>query len=444
LEDPVTTIQNRTVQAPRTKDRRDTARLALLLGLGVNVLVVAVLVVVTGASPNPLITLGRVAGLVAGLLMACQFLLIARLPWLDERLGMDRLTAYHRWTGMSLMWALLAHVVLIVAGYAEHDAHDVISEVFVLSDNFTGVFLAIIAFLLVVVVGATSARVARKRLPYETWHAIHLLTYAIVGLAFTHQFISGTTLASTGGRIYWILLWGTAIGVLITGRLIRPLLRNRRYQLRVAGVVAESPNVVSVYISGRNLHELPARAGQFFVWRFLAKGMWHRANPFSLSAAPDGRYLRLTAKAVGTASAALRDLKPGTRVYAEGPYGAFTTANQVHPHALLIAGGVGVTPIRALLEEIRGHVVVLYRVRDERDAVLLNEIRNLAPVVRVLSGPSNGQFSPEALRYMVPDVWARDVFVCGPAAMTNAVLSSMRALKVPDRQVHAEKFSLGG
>ena len=440
----MTTTQNRHVAPPATADRRSTARVVLLAAVVVNVLIVAALVVATGASPNILITLGRVFGLTAGLLMAFQFLLIARLPWLDERLGMDRLTSYHRWTGFSLMWTLLAHVVLIVAGYAQHDAHDLISEVFVLSDTFTGVFLAIIAFLLVVVVGATSARIARRRMPYETWHAIHLLTYAIVGLAFTHQFISGTTIASTAGRIYWILLWGTAIGLLLTGRVIRPLLRNRRYQLRVAGVVVESHNVVSVYIEGRNLHELPARAGQFFVWRFLAKGMWHRANPFSLSAAPDGRYLRLTAKAVGTASAALRELKPGTRVYAEGPYGAFTTANQVHPHALLIAGGVGVTPIRALLEEMKGHVVVLYRVRDERDAVLLNEIRNLAPVVRVLSGPSNGQFSPESLRHMVPDVWARDVFVCGPAAMTNAVLAGLRELKVPSRQVHAEKFSLAG
>jgi predicted ferric reductase len=440
----VTTTPHRLAPAPATTDRRSTARFALLAALGANVVVVAVLVAATGASPNVLITLGRIAGLAAGLLMAFQFLLIARLPWLDERLGMDRLTSYHRWTGFGLVWTLLAHVALIVAGYAEHDAHDVISEVVLLSDTFTGVFLAIVAFLLVVVVGATSARIARRRLPYETWHAIHLLTYAIVALAFTHQFVAGTTIASTGGRFYWILLWGTAIGLLLTGRVIRPLLRNRRYQLRVAGIVHESPNVVSVYITGRNLHELPARAGQFFVWRFLAKGMWHRANPFSLSAAPDGRHLRLTAKAVGTASAALRDLKVGTRVYAEGPYGAFTTANQVHPHALLIAGGVGVTPIRALLEEIRGHVVVLYRVRDERDAVLLDELRSLAAVVHVLSGPSNGQFTPESLRAMVPDVWARDVFVCGPSGLTNAVLASMRALKVPGRQVHAERFSLAG
>ncbi|WP_043727008.1 ferredoxin reductase family protein [Kutzneria sp. 744] len=440
----MTTTQNHPVQAPARPDRRRTARVALLAALVVNVLIVAALVVATGASPNILITLGRIFGLVAGLLMAGQFLLIARLPWLDQRLGMDRLTTYHRWNGIGLMWTLLGHVVLIVSGYAQHDAHDVISEVFVLSDTFTGVLLAIIAFLLVVVVGATSARIARKRLPYETWHAIHLLTYAIVALAFTHQFISGTTIASTGGRIYWLLLWATAIGTLLTGRVIRPLLRNHRYQLRVAGIVHESPNVVSVYVSGRNLHELPARAGQFFVWRFLAKGMWHRANPFSLSAAPDGRYLRLTVKAVGTASAALRDLKVGTRVYAEGPYGAFTTANQVHQHALLIAGGVGVTPIRALLEEIKGHVVVLYRVRDERDAVLLDELRALAPVVRVLGGPSAGQFNPESLRYLVPDIRARDVFVCGPAAMTNAVLASTRALQVPDRQVHAEKFSLAG
>jgi ferredoxin-NADP reductase len=199
---------------------------------------------------------------------------------------------------------------------------------------------------------------------------------------------------------------------------------------------------------------MPARAGQFFVWRFLSRGRWWQANPFSLSAAPDGRSLRLTAKAVGAGSAGLRYVPVGTRVFAEGPYGAFTALQRATDATLLIAGGVGVTPIRALLEELDGSIVVLYRVHTAADAVLLPELEALAKMrgarLHVLTGrtgagsPPNTPFAPENLRALVPDVTARDVYVCGPPAMTTAVLRTLRALGVPRRQVHSERFSLAG
>jgi predicted ferric reductase len=176
-------------------------------------------------------------------------------------------------------------------------------------------------------------------------------------------------------------------------------------------------------------------------------------NPWSLSAAPDGHSLRLTAKAIGTTSAGLRDLPVGTRVFAEGPYGAFTATGRTRQDTLLIAGGIGVTPIRALLEDetLDGDIVVLYRVRTPADAVLLGELRNLAQLrgarLHLLTGRTvegNQPFSPENLRGLVPDITERDVYVCGPAAMTDAVLRSLRALRVPAQQRHAEVFRLAG
>ncbi|MET1076178.1 MAG: oxidoreductase, partial [Umezawaea sp.] len=196
------------------------------------------------------------------------------------------------------------------------------------------------------------------------------------------------------------------------------------------------------------------RAGQFFLWRVLTRDRWYQANPFSLSAAPDGRSLRLTAKAAGEGSASLRHLRVGTRVFAEGPYGAFTSMHRTRPNTVLVAGGVGVTPIRALLEELRGHVVVLYRVSNPRDAVLVNELRNLAhargAVLHLLTGPSAAPtprgplLGPHNLIALVPDIRDRDVFVCGPPAMTGAVMTSLRELKVPKQQTHAERFSMAG
>ncbi|MGY6650750.1 ferredoxin reductase family protein [Amycolatopsis sp. TRM77291] len=440
-----------TAARPRPAIRpRIAARAGLFLFLGANVAAVTMLFFAAGPSDNVLISIGRLAGLYGALAMAFQLLLVARLPWFDRRLGMDRLTGWHRWTGFTLLWTLLAHFVFIVCGYAQVEDTGVADEFVTMVTKLEGILRAVVAFALILLVGAVSARFARRRLAYETWHFLHLYTYAAVVLAFSHQIALGGSFASSpGAQVYWWAVWGVALGSVVAGRVVLPLARNLRHRLKVVAVVPESRDVVSVYISGKHLDKMPARAGQFFLWRFMTRDRWWQANPFSLSAAPDGRTLRLTAKAAGDGSASLRSLKVGTRVFAEGPYGAFTTMHQRKPDALLVAGGVGITPIRALLEEISGHVVVLYRVRDQRDAVLLPELIGLArargAVVRVLSGPSD-QAGPVLgapnLRRMVPDITDRDVFVCGPPGMTSATLRSLRELRVPSQQVHAERFSL--
>ena len=112
--------------------------------------------------------------------------------------------------------------------------------------------------------------------------------------------------------------------------------------------------MVSVYIRGRHVDELAAEPGQFFRWRFLARGLWWAANPYSLSAPPRRDLLRVTVKIAGDHSAALGTLKPGTPVLAEGPYGSFTAARRRRHKVLLLAGGVGMTPLRALFESLPG------------------------------------------------------------------------------------------
>ncbi len=432
---------------------RALARAGLYVLMGANLGIVTALFADAGPSADPLITIGRLFGLYAALLMAFQLLLVARLPWLDRRLGMDRLTSLHRWTGFGLLWLLVGHLVFIAFGYANLSGTGPVAEVISLAETTEGILRALVAFALILIVGGVSAKYARRRMAYETWHFIHLYTYIAVVLAFTHQIATGQSfVGSAFGRAYWWAMWGAALGAVLVGRVILPLWRNLRHQLRVTAVVPESDNVVSVYMTGRDLNRLGAKAGQFFLWRFLTKGRWWQANPYSLSAAPDGKTLRLTAKAVGDGSASLRALKPGTRVFAEGPYGAFTTLHQIKPNALLIAGGVGVTPIRALLEEIRGHVVVLYRVNKRDDAVLLQELADIArtrgAMLHLLTGPptAHDEYGPllgaKSLAGTVRDVWDRDVFVCGPPPMTNVVLKGLRELGVPKDQIHAERFSL--
>ncbi|MCL6674512.1 ferredoxin reductase family protein [Streptomyces panaciradicis] len=445
----MTTVQS--PPAPPTAIRpRVVARTGLYAVLAANAAVVAWFFAQAGFASNALIVIGRLAGLYGALIMAFQLVLVARLPWLDRRIGMDRLTSWHRWTGFALLWTLLAHAVFISFGYADGAGVGPVTELVDLAETTEGVLRAVVALGLLLAVGAVSARYARRRLAYETWHFLHLYTYVAVVLAFTHQVAVGTTFtSSSAAKAYWYGVWAVALGAVALGRLVLPLWRNARHQFRVSAVVPESDTVVSIHITGKDLDELPARAGQFFLWRFLTRDRWWQANPFSLSAAPDGRTLRLTAKAAGAGSAALRHVKVGTRVFAEGPYGAFTTLHRTRTESLLIAGGVGVTPIRAVLEDIEGHAVVVYRVASERDAVLYDELRDLALAkgaeLHLVTGPPvPDKLAPGELARLVPDIAERDVFLCGPPPMMNAVLRTLDELGVPKRQVHFERFSLAG
>lgn len=429
----------------------DAARTAMWTFVVANAVIVEVLFISAGSGKNGVLTVAKFFGLHAALLLLFQLLLVARLPWLDRRIGMDRLTVWHRWVGFTLLWTVLTHATLVVLGYATLDDTSM-GKTFVALSGVPASLLGMLAAALIVVIAVISTRALRRRLRYEVWHGLHLLLYVALGLAFVHQLQETTTFTSSAfATAYWWILWLFAFGALLTGRVVVPLWRNAHHRFTVAAVVPESDDVVSVYVTGRHLGKLPARAGQFCIWRFPGHNHWWSANPFSLSAAPGPQGLRLTAKAAGSASAGLRSIPVGTRAYVEGPYGAFTSLHRTRPGTLLIAGGVGITPVRAMLEEeATGDVVVLYRVRGEADAVLLNEVRHLVALrggrLHLLTGRTAeigvSPFAPERLHRLVPDVTERDVYVCGPPAMTAAVLSALRDLRVPARQVHAERFGL--
>jgi len=428
------------------------AQAVLAGGFLVHLAVVEALFATAGEGKNAVLTAAKFFALHAASLMMLQLVLVARLPFLDRRIGMDRLTRWHRVIGFTLAWTVLTHGVLVVLGYATLYSMPVLAT-FASLAGVVASLLGMCAAAIILVISATSLRRLRRRMSYETWHALHVGLYLAVLLALVHQGLEGTTFASSpAARAYWWTVWALVLLAFVGGRIALPIWRNARHRFRVAAVVPESDDVVSVHVTGRDLDRLGARAGQFFIWRFPAHNGWWQANPFSLSAAPDGRTLRLTAKAVGTTSAGLRRLPVGTPAFLEGPYGAFTAVQRTRPAAVHIAGGVGITPIRAMLEEASGPTVVLYRVRDTDDAVLLGELSKLADErgaqLHLLAGrtgagdPPFRPFAPENLRALVPDIADRDVYVCGPPAMTDAVLDSLRALGVPRRQVHAERFSL--
>ncbi len=249
-----------------------------------------------------------------------------------------------------------------------------------------------------IAVTVTSVVIVRRRLRYETWYFVHLYAYLGVALAFSHQLATGSSFVGRpGARAYWYALYAITLGALVVFRIGLPLWRSARHRLRVLRVVDEGPGVVSLEIGGRQLGRLRARPGQFFTWRFLTRRHWWEAHPFSLSAAPDGRRLRITVKALGDHTRSLRDVEPGTRVIAEGPFGGFRPTGR---GVALIAGGIGITPVRALLEDLPGDVAVVYRVAREEDVILRSELDELAHVHYVIgeAALSPGAAAPAGAR----------------------------------------------
>jgi predicted ferric reductase len=397
---------------------------------------------------------GRVSGLLAAYLVLVELLLLARVPALERAVGFDRLAAWHRGLGTNVILLIAVHVLLTVWGYGLTDHHQPISELFTVITTYPDMWKATIGGLLFVAVGITSGRVARSRLSYEVWYALHLTTYLAVFLTFFHQVATGADFVGHPVvRRLWTGMYLAVAACLVGWRLVRPVAAVLRHRMRVERVVVEAPDVVSVWIRGHGLDRLGAASGQFLLWRFAARGHLVSAHAYSLSAPPQPDRLRITVKAAGDHSRALAHLRPGTPALAEGPFGHFTAAQATRGRTLLIGGGSGIAPIRALAEELvrRGDdVVVVQRASRQDDLLLHGEFQEVADAGLLTLHTVTGSrrllgFDPldgPHLGGAVPDAVERDVFVCGPAGMTLAVVRTLRQLGLTDRQIHTEEFAL--
>ncbi|MEU4494554.1 ferric reductase-like transmembrane domain-containing protein [Streptomyces sp. NPDC023998] len=393
---------------------------------------------------------GRITGLLAGYACAVLLALMARVPVLDHTIGTDRLARWHAMGGRYTIGLALAHTLLIIWGYALTGSTGVVHQSVTLVLNYPEMLKATAGFLLLVLTAVVSARAARRRISYEVWHYLHFATYLAVFLAFGHQLANGADfVGNRPAQVAWYVLYLGVAALVLWYRFLAPVRSARRHRLRVAQVRPEAPGVVSVYLTGDRLDELAARPGQFFRWRFLAPGLWWTASPYSLSAPADGHFLRITVKALGTHSAAVARLAPGTRVWPEGPYGSLTQARSRSAKSLLLAGGIGITPLRALFQTLPGDTALIYWARRPEDLALRGELDAIAAargarVHYAVDAPAaySVPLTAQDLTRLVPDIAARDVFLCGPPGMTTAALGALRDAGVPRRSVHHESFAL--
>jgi len=398
-----------------------------------------------------IILLGRFSGLLGTYLVLVSLIVIARVPWIEKSVGFDRLVLLHRTIGPISFSLISIHVVAIALGYSLTESRGLLSEFASIVTTYSWMYAALFAYLLFVVIALSSANRIRRSLRYESWWKMHLISYFAVALSLMHQLLTGSLfIFNETARIWWMMLYGYAAFTLVLWRFLVPIVRSFRHKLQVDHVVMEGNNAVSIYIRGRNLKKMHARGGSFFEWRFLSKTLWGQAHPYSLSAAPKDDMLRITVKNLGDHSAALADLKIGTRVVAEGPYGVFNAKRSYGKRVVLIAGGVGVAPIRAILEDFSSDVEIdlIYRVVTEEELILKKEIESLliekdARVHYLVGDPTKFSMSSQELLELVPHMAEADVYLCGPPGLARIVRHSVEAVGVPSNKFHHEVFCFG-
>lgn len=392
--------------------------------------------------------LGNMTGLAGTYLALVMVLLVSRLPVVERVLGQDGLLRWHRRLSPWPLSLIVAHAALLTYAYSQATHSGVMHQLGSFLSSYPGMLIATIGFAVMVVVAILSIYSVRRRLRRETWWALHLGMYLAFALAFAHEVVLGPSFVGHPlTQAVWSAAWAATAGVVLVCRFGLPIARSLRYGLRVTEVRPEADGVMSVICRGRNLDRLAVSGGQFFEWRFLKRGLWWQAHPYTLSARPRPPYLRLTVKAVGDHSQALAQLTPGTRVAIEGPYGAFTTHVRRRQKVALIAGGIGVTAARSLLEDLpkRTEPVVILRASSSGDVALEGEVRELVSKlkgkVHVVVG-SRRDVPLEHLIQLVPDIRQRDVFLSGSEGFVSDMVELLRRSGVPARALHYEAYAL--
>jgi predicted ferric reductase len=395
------------------------------------------------------IAIGRLFGLLGELAILTQLVLIGRITWIEQEFGHDKMNKLHRYIGYSILTFFVGHPLLLTIGYAGQNNVGLISQFINFLTTWEDVLSAFFALLLFIAIVCISIPNVRRKIKYEQWYFTHLLIYVAIYLAFEHQ-LHGEDVARVVFTRYWLTLNFTVFGLFILYRFVRVWYKFWKHRFYVEKVEQETSDVHSIYIKGRNMEKFKYHAGQFNNWTFLQKGMWFK-HPFTISTAPNGKHIRISAKAVGDFTKKIKDLKPGTKVIVDGPLGIFTEKMAKKNKFLLIAGGIGVTPLRALAESLHQKnkdTVLLYGSRTLPETALYKELQHFIPKEKFhlifshekREGFENGYLDKEKLARLVPDFKDREIYICGPKPMMKLVIGYLAELGVPKSQIHYEIF----
>ncbi|WP_217441149.1 ferredoxin reductase family protein [Nocardia barduliensis] len=392
-------------------------------------------------------------GFVGMSMLGAQFALVARFRAVAAPFGEDALVQFHRQVSYVALAFILAHPLLLQIGGID------IVALLNLAEAPWRARCAVASTVLLLIVVATSVWRRRLRIRYEVWQVLHgALSVAVVGLALAHMLLVGYYLDATWKVGLWLAMTLALVGLLVWVRVVAPIRRLRR-PWRIEQNTAEHGDARTLSLTPDGHEGMRFAPGQFG-WLTVDRSAFAiTAHPFSFSSsAEDHDRVQITIKALGDFTSTIGDIPPGTRAFLDGPHGVFTPDRHEGPGFVLIAGGVGITPMISILRTMadrgdRRPFLLIYAVRTVSEQTFDDEIARAAErldltVVLVPQDPPPGWdgeigFVDRALiqRHLADRYRHRQYFICGPAPMVTAVEDALAALDIPADRVHTERFT---
>jgi predicted ferric reductase len=396
-------------------------------------------------------------GFVGLSVLALQFALIARFQLVAAPFGIDALLKYHvQITFFGLGFALAHPIVLFLADARYLPLLNLVSAPW----RARFAFASVVCLLALVVLSVWRKRL---RVSYEVWHISHgLLAVAVVLFALLHASLVGFYVIGIVRHVVYDAYIGVLIFLLLWIRVISPLARYRR-PWTVVEVRPEYGNAATLVVAPVGHDGFRFDPGQFG-WIAVGRSPFSiTQHPFSFSSAadtPQGGTISITIKAAGDFTRLIPTVKPGTRVYVDGPHGVFSMDRRQAPGYVFIAGGVGVTPFVSMLMTMKERgdvrpVTLLYASASWGEVVLREELAALdaampnLTLVHVLSSadPSwqgeSGRITAELLRRHLPPQFRRyEYLICGSTQMMDAMEDALVEVDVPPAQISSERFDM--
>lgn len=390
----------------------------------------------------------------AGLaMMGLQFGLTARFRWVTEPWGEDVIYHFHRQVSLIAVALVIAHPVILIVVRP-----DLIALLNFVEAPWRARFAALSVLALIVLVVSSLWR-ARLRMRYETWHYLHVVLAVVAVLTgLLHMVGWGFYLTDPWKRALWVGLTAFWLGLLLYVRVVRPLVMLRR-PYRVTQVRLERGDTTTLVMEPDGHDGFGFRPGQFGWLTVWGSPFRITGHPFSFSSSAETRdgTVEMSIRNLGDFTSTVGEIPEGTRVYVDGPYGAFTIGNPADMH-VLVAGGVGITPMMSIVRTLADRrddrpVILLYGAQDWESVTFREELDELTgrlnfTIVYVLANPpvgwdgEQGFIRAEVLRrHLPPPYAAHEYFICGPPAMMDAIEEAVATLGVPMSKYHSERYS---
>ncbi len=371
-----------------------------------------------------------------------QFILVSRIKWLEEGFGLDRMFRWHRVFGRTGLIMVTFHAALIIA-FRLQQFGEIFLDLFIL-----GGVLALLGFMVTAGVASTYKKFS---MAYETWRNIHLANYVLFPVAMGHALYH----ASPGSLLYYFLvLLGLLFLAVLVYRLVR-IISVRRNPYEVVEVRQEADDIWSLFFKGPRLDYKP---GQFMFIQLLRDGQLSSAHPFTISSSPTADRLSITPKKLGDFTMTIKDTSVGDRAFIDAPYGVFSFLNYSSGDPVFIAGGIGITPFMSMLRymydrKVDQKVTLFWANRSEKNLCFREELEKMEKempglqVIPVMSdqpdweGEKGHIKGPMILNYIdTPE--NKEFYVCGPPAMSRAVINELKQINVTPAAIHSELFEL--